>query len=74
MDSLLALSCSRTPAISAGSISLDSTFKGANKKLNIKKFCLLLFAGTFTSFFKDKKVNKKSQNSRNQGFVTIFAR
>jgi hypothetical protein len=25
-----------------------------NKKL-IKKFCLLLFEGTFTSFFKDKK-------------------
>ena len=30
-------------------------------------------AGTFISFFKDKKVIKKSQNSRNQGFLTIFA-
>jgi len=29
----------------------------ANKKLifNTKFFCLLLFEGTFTSFFKDKK-------------------
>jgi hypothetical protein len=29
--------------------------------------CILLFEGTFTSFFKDK-VKKKSQSSRNQGF------
>jgi len=36
----------------------------ANKKLIlIKIFCILLFEGTFTSFFKDKKSNKKSQNS-----------
>jgi hypothetical protein len=27
----------------------------ANKKRIKKKFCLLLFEGTFTSFFKDKK-------------------
>ncbi len=40
------------------------------QKTNLKKlfFCLLLFEGTFTSFFKVKKVKKKSQNSRNQGF------
>jgi hypothetical protein len=25
------------------------------KKTNLKKICLLLFEGTFTSFFKDKK-------------------
>jgi hypothetical protein len=31
-------------------------------------FCLLLFEGTFTSFSKDKK----SQNSRNQGFSYYF--
>jgi hypothetical protein len=30
-------------------------------------FCLLLFKGTVTSFFKEK-VKKKSQNSRIQGF------
>jgi hypothetical protein len=38
--------------------------------------CLFLFEGTvhrtFTSFFKDKKVMKKSQNSRNQGFSSFF--
>jgi hypothetical protein len=38
-----------------------------------KFFCILLFEGTFTSFFKDKKSLKKSQNSRNQGFLSIFA-
>ncbi len=45
----------------------------ASKKLifwhNI--FCLLLFEGKFTSFFKDKKL-KESQNSRNQGFSYYF--
>ncbi len=41
----------------------------ANKRLFFSKFfCLSLFEGTFTSFFKDKK----SQNSRNQVFFTIF--
>jgi hypothetical protein len=34
---------------------------------SLKFFCLLLFEGTFTSFFK-VKIIKKSQNSRNQGF------
>jgi hypothetical protein len=33
---------------------------------------VLLFEGTFTSFFKDKKVKKKSQSSRNQGFSCYF--
>jgi hypothetical protein len=38
----------------------------------LKFFCLLLFEGTFTSFFKDKK-SKKSQSSRSQGvFLTSF--
>jgi hypothetical protein len=39
-----------------------------NKKLIFSKklFFLLLFEGTFTSFFKDKKSQKKSQSSRNQ--------
>jgi hypothetical protein len=44
----------------------------ASKKLIFlnKFFCLLLFEGTFTSFFEDKKSKKKkkSQSSRNQGF------
>jgi hypothetical protein len=30
--------------------------------------CILLFKGTFTSFFKEKKIKKKSQNSMNQVF------
>ncbi len=34
--------------------------------------CLLLFEPTFTSFFKDKKVIKKPQNSRNQSFSHYF--
>jgi hypothetical protein len=33
--------------------------------------CFLLFKGTFTSFFKDKKL-KESQNRRNQGFSCYF--
>ncbi len=37
-----------------------------------KFFCLFLFEGTFTSFFKDKKFLKKSLNSRNQGFSYFF--
>jgi hypothetical protein len=35
-------------------------------------FCFLLFEVTFTSFFKEKKIQKKSQNSRNQGFSNYF--
>ncbi len=30
------------------------------------------YGGTFTSFFKDKKIKKNSQNSRNQGFSSYF--
>jgi hypothetical protein len=35
----------------------------AKKKISLKFFCLLLFKATFTPFFKDKKVIKKSQNT-----------
>jgi hypothetical protein len=34
----------------------------ANKKLIFKFFCLFLFEGTFTSFFKDKK-SKRSHKT-----------
>ncbi len=34
-------------------------------------FCLLLFEGTFTSFFEDKK-SKRHHNSRNQSFSYYF--
>jgi hypothetical protein len=45
----------------------------ANKKLILTSFfCLLLFEGAFTSYFKDKKLKKKSQYSRNQGFSYYF--
>jgi hypothetical protein len=45
----------------------------ANKKLIKKKkfFCILLFEGSFTSFFKEK-VKKKSQNRINQSFSYFF--
>jgi hypothetical protein len=43
------------------------------KQICLKKFfCLLLFEGTFTSFFKDKMSQKKSQSSRNQDFSCYF--
>ncbi len=38
---------------------------------NKKLFCLLLFEGTFTSFFKDKK-SKRVTNRRNQGCSKFF--
>jgi hypothetical protein len=44
----------------------------AHKKLIFYKFfCLLLFEGTFTSFSKIKSP-KKSQSSRNQGFLLFL--
>ncbi len=49
----------------------------ANRKLIEKKkfFCLLLFVGTFTSFFEDKlKESKRSHKAVGiKVFVTIFA-
>jgi hypothetical protein len=35
-----------------------------NQKPKKKLFCLLLFEGTFTSAFKDKKYKRKLQNSK----------
>ncbi len=49
------------------------TFKTPTKnKFKKKFFCLLLFQVTFSSFFKDKKSKKKSQNSMNHGFSCYF--
>jgi hypothetical protein len=45
------------------------TFKTPTKQTF---FCLLLFEGTFTSIFKNKKVIKKSQNIMNKGFSYYF--
>jgi hypothetical protein len=41
---------------------------GSHKNIRIR----IRNTGTFTSFFKDKKVIKKSQNIRNQGFPYYF--
>ncbi len=47
----------------------------ANKKLIlfIIFFCLLLFEGTFTSFFKDKKSKRSHKTVGINVFLTIFA-
>jgi hypothetical protein len=46
-----------------------------NKKLIQKKMfiCLLLFKGTFTSFFKDKKSKRSHKTVGIKVFLTIFA-
>jgi hypothetical protein len=54
-----------------------SDVQEANKNSIFSTFCgLLLFEGTFTLIFKDtvKSYKKKSQNSRNQGFLATLAR
>jgi hypothetical protein len=47
----------------------------ANKKLifSNKFFCILLFEGTFTSFFKDKKAKRSHKTVEIKVFLTIFA-
>jgi hypothetical protein len=49
--------------------------QGTNKKLIffIKFFCLLLFEGAFTSFFKDKKSKRSHRSVRIKVFLTVFA-
>jgi hypothetical protein len=44
----------------------------ANKKLK-KFFCILLFEGTFPSFFKDKKSKRSHKTVEKKVFQTIFA-
>jgi hypothetical protein len=44
------------------------------KKSNFKKkFCILLFKGTFTSVFKDKKSKRSHKNVEITVCLTIFA-
>jgi hypothetical protein len=45
------------------------------QKANLKKmfFCLLLFEGTITSFFKDKKSKRSHKTVGVKVFLTIFA-
>jgi len=47
----------------------------ATKKLCFfkKVFCLLLFEGTFTSFFKDKKSKRSQKTVGIKVFLTFFA-
>jgi hypothetical protein len=46
----------------------------ANKKITFNKFfCTLLFEGTFTSFFKDKKSKRSHKPVKTKVFLTIFA-
>ena len=46
----------------------------ASKKLFFNKFsCLLLFEGTFTSFFKDKKSQENHKTIEIKVFLNIFA-
>ncbi len=47
----------------------------AKKKLIffIQFFCILLFEGTFTSFFKDKKSKRCHKTVEIKVFLTIFA-
>jgi hypothetical protein len=46
----------------------------ANKKLYKKIFfCILLFEGTFTSFFKDKMLKRRHKRIEIKVFLTIFA-
>jgi hypothetical protein len=43
------------------------------KKISLKFFCILLFEGTSTSFFKDKKSKRSRKTVEIKVFVTIFA-
>ncbi len=54
---------------------LVNDLQDANKKQIFKNkfFCLLLYEGTFTSFFKDKKSKRSHETVRIKVFLTIFA-
>jgi hypothetical protein len=47
----------------------------ANKKMKLKKkfFCIVLFEGTFISFFKDKKSKRSHKTVEIKVFLTIVA-
>jgi hypothetical protein len=49
-------------------------FQDENKKLiKTKNYCILLFEGTFKSFFKDKKSQRSHKTVEIKDFLTIFA-
>ncbi len=45
---------------------------GSGSSVNFKFFCLLLFEGTFTSFFKDKKSKRSHKTVGIKVFLNIF--
>jgi hypothetical protein len=51
----------------------DAIKKVEKTNLKTKFFCLLLFEGTFTSFFKDKKSKRSHKTVEIEVFLTIFA-
>jgi hypothetical protein len=54
---------------------MDPDPEEANKKqISLKKFfCILLFEGTFPSFFKDKKSKRSHKTVEIKVFLTIYA-
>jgi hypothetical protein len=59
----------------SGSAFFDIDLQGANKKHIFLKqfFYLLLFKGTFTLFFKDKKFKRSNKTVEIKVFLTILA-
>ncbi len=49
-----------------------SDLQDVNKFLVSKLFCILLFEGTFTSFFKDKDSYRSYKTVGINAFLTIF--
>jgi hypothetical protein len=47
--------------------------QNANKKQKQKFFCIILFEGSFSSFFKRKKSKRSHKTAEIKVFLTIFA-
>jgi hypothetical protein len=47
--------------------------RAQQKQIKKKVFCLLLFEGTFTTFFKDKKSKRSHKTVGIKVILTIFA-
>jgi hypothetical protein len=58
----------------SGSFFFIIDLQDANNKLILKKkfSCILLFDGTLTSFFKDKKSKRSHKTVEIKAFLTIF--
>jgi hypothetical protein len=51
----------------------DPAIFGSELQRQQKVFCLLLFEGTFASFFKDKNSYRSHKTVRTNVFLSIFA-